>query len=101
MLQATRNTLLTCPVNVRINSPLSASQRNTSPVEPVKIYDSSVDVQHMDKESAYALNVQYRTGDVLVPKLDGREALSQVAVSFAARCLHGTRSASEGDAPSG
>ncbi len=71
---------------------------DTSPAEPVKIYESSVDVAAMDKESAYALNVQYRTGDVLVPKLDGREALSQVAVSFAARCLQGTPSASDADA---
>src|SRR5262249_32100129 len=44
---------------------------DTSPVEPVKVYDSAVDVQHMDKESAYALNVQYRSGDVHSPKLDG------------------------------
>jgi predicted dehydrogenase len=71
---------------------------DTSPVEPVKLYESSVDVAQMDKESAYALNVQYRTGDVLAPKLDGREALSQVAVAFAARCLHGTPTPSDADA---
>ena len=37
---------------------------DTSPVEPVKVYESSVDVQHIDKDTAYALNVQYRSGDV-------------------------------------
>jgi predicted dehydrogenase len=62
---------------------------DTSPVEPVKIYESSVDVQHIDKESAYALNVQYRSGDVRSPKLDGREALSVMAQTFAAACLDG------------
>jgi predicted dehydrogenase len=71
---------------------------DTSPVEPVKLYESSVDVGQIDKESAYALNVQYRTGDVLTPKLDGREALSQVAAAFAARCLHGTPTPSDADA---
>ncbi|HEU4735108.1 MAG TPA: Gfo/Idh/MocA family oxidoreductase [Kofleriaceae bacterium] len=60
---------------------------DTSPVEPVKIYESSVDVAAIDKESAYALNVQYRSGDVISPKLDGREALAVMAQAFAAACL--------------
>jgi predicted dehydrogenase len=68
---------------------------DTSPVEPVKLYESTVDVDTIDKESAYALNVQYRTGDVLAPKLDGREALSQVAATFAAACLRGEPSPSD------
>jgi predicted dehydrogenase len=66
---------------------------DTSPVEPVKIYESSVDVKAIDKETAYALNVQYRSGDVHSPKLDGREALSVMAQEFAAACLDGTPSA--------
>ncbi|HWO23721.1 MAG TPA: Gfo/Idh/MocA family oxidoreductase [Kofleriaceae bacterium] len=70
---------------------------DTSPVEPVKLYESSVDVQHIDKESAYALNVQYRSGDVLSPKLDGREALSVMASTFAAACLDREPSPSDGD----
>ena len=68
---------------------------DTSPMEPVKIYASSVDVAQIDRESAYALNVQYRTGDVLVPKLDGREALSQMAATFAAHCQSGAPSPSD------
>jgi predicted dehydrogenase len=68
---------------------------DTSPVEPVKLYESSVDVQQIDRESAYALNVQYRTGDVLAPKLDGREALSRVAASFAGACQAGEPSPSD------
>ena len=39
-------------------------------VEEDKVYESSVDVKGIDKESAYALNVQYRSGDVTSPKLD-------------------------------
>jgi predicted dehydrogenase len=68
---------------------------DTSPVEPVKIYESSVDVKAIDKETAYALNVQYRSGDVHSPKLDGREALSVMAAEFAAACLDGASSASD------
>jgi predicted dehydrogenase len=69
---------------------------DTSPVEPVKVYDSSVDYQRIDKESAYALNVQYRSGDVYSPKLDGREALSVMAQTFAAACLEGKETPSGG-----
>jgi predicted dehydrogenase len=68
---------------------------DTSPVEPVKIYDSSVDVQHIDKESAYALNVQYRSGDIHSPKLDGKEALAGMSQTFAAACLDGAASPSD------
>jgi predicted dehydrogenase len=68
---------------------------DTSPVEPVKVYESSVDVEHIDKESAYTLNVQYRSGDVHSPKLDGREALSAMAQTFAAACLDGAPSPSD------
>lgn len=68
---------------------------DTSPAEPVKVYESSVDVQQIDKESAYALNVQYRSGDVHSPKLDGREALATMAETFAAACLDGAPSPSD------
>ena len=70
---------------------------DTSPVEPVKVYESSVDVQRIDKESAYALNVQYRSGDVHSPKLDGKEALSVMAQAFAAACLDGARTPADAD----
>jgi len=68
---------------------------DTSPVEPVKVYESSVDVQQIDKESAYALNVQYRSGDVHSPKLDGKEALAAMVQTFAAACLDGAPSPSD------
>jgi len=68
---------------------------DTAPIEPVKIYESSVDVATLDRESAHALNVQYRTGDILAPKLDGKEALSQVALTFAGACLRGEASPSD------
>jgi predicted dehydrogenase len=61
----------------------------------VKVYESSVDVQQIDKESAYLLNVQYRSGDVHSPKLDGKEALAGMAQTFAAACLDGAPSPSD------
>ena len=68
---------------------------DTSPVEPVKIYESSVDVEHIAKEDAYVLNVQYRSGDVRSPKLDGKEALAVMAQTFAAACLDGAPTPSD------
>lgn len=68
---------------------------DTSPVEPVKIYESSVDVQHIAKEAAYELNVQYRSGDIYSPKLDGKEALAVMTQTFAAACLDGAPSPSD------
>ncbi len=68
---------------------------DTSPVEPVKVYESSVDVRHIDQEAAYQLNVQYRSGDVHSPKLDGREALATMAQTFVACCLDGASSPSD------
>ena len=68
---------------------------DTLPTEPIKLYESSVDVQSIDRESAYHLNVQYRTGDVLSPKLDGKEALGLVASTFAAACQKGQSSPSD------
>jgi predicted dehydrogenase len=55
---------------------------DTEPAERVKIYESGVDVEHLDRETTYRLNVQYRTGDVLAPKLDPSEALRVVAKTF-------------------
>ena len=62
----------------------------SSPVEPIKIYESSVNVKQLDKEAVYSLNVQYRSGDILSPKLDGKEALAVMARAFVDSCLDGT-----------
>lgn len=44
------------------------------PSEKIKVYDKGVDFFHT-KEELYRLNIQYRIGDMLAPKLDNREAL--------------------------
>jgi len=71
---------------------------DTAPVEPVKLYESSVDVARIDKQHAYELNIQYRTGDIVAPKLDGREALAGVISTFAAAALRGEPSPSDAQA---
>jgi predicted dehydrogenase len=69
---------------------------DTQPAERVKVYECGVDVQHLDRELAYRMNVQYRTGDVLAPKLDPREALRLVVEDFAASCRTGAAPVSSG-----
>jgi predicted dehydrogenase len=63
-----------------------------APAEPVRIYDSSIDVQHVGTE----LDVQHRSGAVCSPQLEGREALATMAEAFAAACLDGAPTPSDG-----
>lgn len=56
---------------------------DTEPAERVKIYQTGVDIAQLDAETTYRWNVQYRTGDVLAPKLSPREALRGVVEEFA------------------
>ncbi len=49
--------------------------------EKVKIYDKGV-VVNPDRESLYKIHVDYRTGDMLAPKLVHREALAAEAAHF-------------------
>jgi predicted dehydrogenase len=53
------------------------------PTEKVKVYDKGITLE-TDPNSVYDLRVGYRTGDVWVPKIEGREALSLLAQHFVA-----------------
>jgi len=68
---------------------------DTNPAERVKLYETGVDVEHMRKEQQYRMNVQYRTGNVLIPKLDPSEALRLVVSEFERSCRTGEPSASD------
>jgi predicted dehydrogenase len=58
---------------------------DNQPSEKVRIYDKGVDVvQNVDQ--VYNMLVQYRTGDMYCPKIDGREALA-VEVERIVNCL--------------
>jgi len=54
---------------------------DTEPSEKVKIYDCGV-TQIKKAEDVYQMLVQYRTGDMLAPKLDSSEALKLVCKEF-------------------
>ncbi|HUH00388.1 MAG TPA: Gfo/Idh/MocA family oxidoreductase [Kofleriaceae bacterium] len=70
---------------------------DTEPSERVKIYEHGVDWREpMETETKYRLNVQYRTGDVLAPKLDPREALRMVIETFEQACRTGESPVSSG-----
>jgi predicted dehydrogenase len=56
---------------------------DANPAERVKLYESGVDMRALEPELAHRMNVQYRTGDVLVPKLDPTEALRRVVDELA------------------
>jgi predicted dehydrogenase len=58
------------------------------PDEKVKVYDKGVDI-YETKEDLYKLNVQYRVGDMYVPKLENTEALSVATQHFADCILRG------------
>jgi predicted dehydrogenase len=50
--------------------------------EKVKIYDSGITIKEGDIDAIYKVNVDYRTGDMVAPKLAHREALSVEAAHF-------------------
>lgn len=73
------------PVKVR-KTLLSGSKKmviydDMEPSEKIKVYDRGIDVVR-DKDHIYNLLVEYRTGDMLAPKIDLTEALKKVATEF-------------------
>lgn len=70
---------------------------DNEPSEKVRIYDKGVDVVQ-SADDVYSMLVQYRTGDMYCPKLDGREALA-VEVERIIDCLEsGSDGVVEGEA---
>jgi predicted dehydrogenase len=74
------------PVKVRktmiAGSAKMAIWDDVEPSEKVRVYDRGVDVS-LDVESRSKLLVSYRMGDIMIPALDGTEALAKVARAFA------------------
>ncbi len=70
---------------------------DTHPDEKVKVYDKGVHI-YETKEELYRLNVQYRVGDMYVPKLDNQEALAVEAQHFADCILKGAKPRTGGEA---
>lgn len=70
---------------------------DTHPDEKVKVYDKGVHI-YETKEELYRLNVQYRVGDMYVPKLENQEALAVEAQHFADCIIKGEKPLTGGGA---
>jgi predicted dehydrogenase len=74
------------PVKVRMTLIGGSKQMivydDTEPSEKIKVYDKGVTVTSKDVEEIRKTLVQYRTGDMRAPRLDGTEALFEVAREF-------------------
>ena len=69
---------------------------DTQTSEKIKIYDKGIDVT--TREGIYDTLVQYRTGDMLSPKLDQEEALAVGTRHFVDCVLNGNRPVTDGHA---
>lgn len=65
------------------------------PSEKVRVYDRGVDVK--EEESVYKTLVQYRTGDMYAPHIDGTEALNRMVGEFVDCIKTGKRPIADGE----
>jgi len=72
---------------------------DTEPSEKLKLYDHGITISSpAQAKGKHEMLVQYRTGDVLAPKLDGTEALARVVETFARACALGEPPVTDGAA---
>ncbi|HUI30627.1 MAG TPA: Gfo/Idh/MocA family oxidoreductase [Candidatus Acidoferrales bacterium] len=64
------------------------------PSEKIKVYDKGVEIK--SKEGIYQTLIQYRTGDMYAPKLEGIEALSLLCNNFVKSVFKEATPASDG-----
>jgi len=55
-------------------------------VEKLRVYDKGVELRQLSAEDPSKVQVEYRTGDVFVPKLEATEALRKMTTHFADCC---------------
>jgi predicted dehydrogenase len=89
------------PVKVR-RTLVSGSKKmiiydDMEPSEKVKIYDSGVEIA-TDRDQIYHMLVQYRTGDMLAPKIDLTEALKKLSLEFCRAIQEGRKPLTDGHA---
>jgi len=74
------------PVKVRLTliggSKKMIVYNDVEPTEKIKIYNTGYSSKLINDEQRYKLLVDYRTGDILIPKIDTTEALEKVAKDF-------------------
>jgi predicted dehydrogenase len=85
---------------VKIRTTLIAGEKkmvvwnDIDPDEKIKIYDRGVKIN--SKEGQYKMLVDYRSGDIWVPKLEQTEALKQMAESFVDYIENGNKVVNDG-----
>ncbi|MDB5227221.1 MAG: oxidoreductase [Bacteroidota bacterium] len=65
------------------------------PTEKIKIYDSGY--HHQTDEEKNKILVDYRAGDIFIPKVESKEALAGMATDFVSAILHNTTPVSNCD----
>lgn len=63
---------------------------DVEPSEKLRVYDTSYKVSPVSDEDKYNILVDYRLGDVFVPRVSQEEALSGVAKDFISAIVNGT-----------
>jgi predicted dehydrogenase len=63
------------------------------PTEKIRVYDTWYD--HKTDEDRKKILVDYRTGDIFIPKVENREALSVMAADFVSSVTNGSRPLSD------
>lgn len=61
---------------------------DVEPTEKVKVYDTTYNIKPPTDETKRQLLVDYRVGDIFIPKLDKTEALAGVADDFVRAVIH-------------
>jgi predicted dehydrogenase len=69
---------------------------DVEPTEKVKIYDTGFSVK--TEEEKHQLLVDYRTGDIYIPKISQKEALAEMAKDFVGAIMHNRKPLVDGEA---
>jgi len=68
---------------------------DVEPTEKVKVYDTTYDIRPRTDETKRQLLVDYRVGDIFIPKLEKTEALAGVAEDFVKAVTRGEKPLSD------
>lgn len=66
------------------------------PTEKLRVYDKGVELRRLSEEDQRSIRVEYRLGDVWLPKIDSTEALRKMTAHFIECCRRRTRPLCDG-----
>lgn len=68
------------------------------PTEKLRVYDKGVELRRLSEEDQRSIRVEYRLGDVWLPRIDGTEALRKMTTHFIECCRQNTKPICGGEA---